>query len=205
MYAHSTHPTPLSVPPLAPATERPLRPPVTNRPRTHAIADDDFRTFFREDFSKLVALAASITGDVIFAEDLAQEAMARTHRDWDKVRELDKPGAWVRRVLINLALSRRRRAGREARALLRLREPAPAIFPSESNSPVLELLAELPPRQRAVVSLHYIDDLPVDAVAEIVGIKPSTVRTHLNHARQLLRTRLTAASPSPSETTGDSR
>lgn len=177
------------------ASMTPIHPSDPHRPET-------FRAYFDRDFSGLVALAASITGDVVFAEDLAQEAMTRAHRKWDEIAELDKPGAWVRRVLINLALSRRRRAAREAAALLGLRPTRPSMFATETNSPVLELLAELPPRQRAVISLHYIEDLPVDDVADIVGVAPSTVRTHLDTARQTLRARLmqherTAAADKP--------
>lgn len=165
---------------------------------------ETFRAYFRRDFSALVALAASITGDALFAEDLAQEAMAKAHQQWSTVQRLDKPGAWVRRVLINLALSRRRRAAREAKALLRLRPPLIPTFPSEPHSPVLELLDDLPARQRAVVSLHYIDDRSVADVAEIVGIAPATVRTQLERARQTLRSRL-HQSPPPTTLPGEDR
>ena len=68
----------------------------------------DYTTFFRREVRSLIALAAAIAG-ADRAEEIAQEALLRAHRDWDRISRYDKPGAWVRRVTINLATSSRRR------------------------------------------------------------------------------------------------
>ena len=78
----------------------------------------DFETFFRREYKPMVALAAAVSGSAELAEDVAQEAMVRARRHWDRVSTYDKPGTWVRRVTINLALSSRRKLAREAKARL---------------------------------------------------------------------------------------
>ncbi len=75
----------------------------------------------------MVALAAAVSGSAESVEDVAQEAMVRARRHWDRVGAYDKPGTWVRRVTINLAISSRRRIALEAKARLawwERREPA---------------------------------------------------------------------------------
>lgn len=64
----------------------------------------DFPTFFRLEYRRLVALGAAIIGSVHIAEELAQEAMWRAHERWSVVSGYDDPGAWTRRVLVNLAI-----------------------------------------------------------------------------------------------------
>ena len=79
----------------------------------------DYTTFFRTELRSLVALSAAIAGTE-WAEEIAQEALLRAHRGWDRIARYDKPGAWVRRVTINLATSTRRRRSSERRALQRV-------------------------------------------------------------------------------------
>lgn len=79
-----------------------------------------FDSLFVTEYPKMVALAAAVAGSRLHAEDIAQEAMGRLDRNWPKVQDYGKPGAWVRRVTINLALSQRRKLVAEAKAVLRL-------------------------------------------------------------------------------------
>jgi RNA polymerase sigma-70 factor (ECF subfamily) len=152
----------------------------------------DFDRLFAEEYRGMVALAAAVSGDRSMAEDLVQEAFSRLSQRWDRIGSYDKPGAWLRRVVINLAVSRRRRLVSEARARLRLRQrPRPALPPPPSDhSGLWAAVAELPAKQRAVVALHYLDDLPLTEIADILDISPSTARVHLHRARTTLRDRL---------------
>jgi hypothetical protein len=71
------------------------------------------------------------------AEELAQETFLRCHRHWSRVAGYDKPGAWLRRVMVNLTTSRGRRLVREARALARLGSrpsSTPELGPRPSRS-----------------------------------------------------------------------
>ena len=155
------------------------------------VAVPGYDQLFHDEYPKMVALAASVAGDRSHAEDIAQEALARLARNWNSVQGYDKPGAWLRRATINLALSRRRRLASEARALLRLPRPSPTLPPAPTDdAEVWRAVAALPGQQRAVVSLHFLEDLPLTEIADILDISPSTARVHLHRARQTLRDQL---------------
>ena len=152
-----------------------------------------FEAVFHAEYHGLVALAAAISGRRGRAEDIVQEAMARLDREWEVVSTYERPGAWLRRVTINLALSQRRRIGREARALLRLDRVDGALDPDPpaEHAHVWAAVAELPGKQRAAVAMHYLEDASVDQIAEALDIAPATARVHLHRGRQALRERLT--------------
>ena len=160
-------------------------------PATPLQAVPSFERLFVDEYPKMVALAAAVSGSRQHAEDIAQEAMSKLDRSWRKVQGYENPGAWVRRVTINLALSRRRRLAAEARALLRLPAPEAALPPAEpEDNAVWEAVASLPKNQRAAISLHFLEDRSITEIADILEISPSTARVHLHRARQTLRDRL---------------
>jgi len=161
------------------------------RPMTTDYAAYD--AFYRRELPAMVALAAAITGSTVAAEDLAQEALVRAYRQWDQVGSYDKPGAWVRRVTINLALSSRKRAGAELRARLRL-SPQPTVAPNPSDDHhVWAAVAKLPGQQRAAVALHYLEDRSVADIAQILDCAESTAKVHLHRGRTTLASMLEGA------------
>lgn len=153
----------------------------------------NFRSFYLDEYPQIVAVAAGLTGDRAAAEDIAQEALSRAWARWAKVSSYDKPGAWVRRVAINLATSRARKLANETttRTKLKLHTPtsvAPVELPDES---LWEEVRKLPKRQAQAVALHYINDLPLDEIAAVMGCSVGTVKTHLHRARTALADALT--------------
>src|SRR6185436_14523926 len=74
---------------------------------------ESVRELFDVEYAGLVRLATLITGDVTAAEDAVQEAFARAIARWHRLRSYDRPGAWVRRVTIRLAVRDRGRRRRE--------------------------------------------------------------------------------------------
>ncbi len=148
----------------------------------------DFVAFFRAEYPGLVALATAVTGDRQAGEDIAAEAMTRAFRRWSRISTYDRPGAWTRRVAINLLHSRRRRVGSEVRALLRLR-PRTADANDDCTDEIVgadtfqRLLSSLAPRQRTAAALYYLDDLPVAEIAALMGCTDGTVKSHLHAAR----------------------
>lgn len=161
----------------------------------HAVPS--FEALFVAEYPKMVALAAAVSGSRSHAEDIAQEAMSRLNRRWAQVQGYDKPGAWLRRTTINLALSQRRRLVAEAKAVLRLGRPDPELPPAEpADQAVWDAVAQLPGNQRAAVALHFLEDRSVVEIADILDIAPSTARVHLHRARQTLRDRLEQEDPS---------
>ena len=150
-----------------------------------------FDALFVAEYSKMVALAGAVSGSRAHAEDIAQEAMSRLSENWTKVQGFDKPGAWVRRVTINLALSRKRKLVSEAKALMRIGAPEATIPPLPvEDAGVWAAVAGLPKQQRAVVALHFLEDRTFNEIADILEISPSTARVHLHQARQSLHDRL---------------
>ncbi len=127
-----------------------------------------------------------LTGDWQRAEDLLQTALMRCYGRWDRIRE---PDAYVRRALVvTYAGWRRRRWVGEAPGLVPERAGEDAIGPAAERADMLRLLAELPPRQRAVVVLRYYEDLPEAEVAALLGISPGTVKSQASRALARLRT-----------------
>lgn len=143
---------------------------------------------------RLVGALGLMCGDVHVAEELAQEALARTWAHWDEVRELGDPAssAWAYRVAMNLCRSWVRRRVAERRALARLAADArPHIGQDLADyAAVRAAVRRLPHRQRAAVVLRYYADLPVADVASLMGCAPGTVKSLTNLAIQGLRRQL---------------
>jgi hypothetical protein len=83
--------------------------------------EPEFREFFAGQYGRLYWLGYLLTGDRAKAEDLAQEALVRAWWTWARVRTLDRPEAYVRKVLVNRHRSLLRRALLEARHARRTR------------------------------------------------------------------------------------
>ena len=164
---------------------------MTERRGGTGTAAADFEATYRAEVHGLTALARSLTGDRDLAADLVHEAMVRTYRSWPHVVTLDRPGAWIRRVLINLTIDAHRRKRRETGALTRVAAaPAPpATDPSDrlDADRFWAAVRDLPERQRAAVALFYIDDLGVAEIAEVLDTSPGAARTRLSRAKARLR------------------
>ena len=150
--------------------------------------------FFRREYRAVLGLAIVLTRNRLVAEELTQEAFLATFRHWDRVGRLDKPGAWVRRVVANRSVSAFRRSTAEAKAVLRLLRFTPSQRHSAAELNVdMDVWGEvrrLPRRQAQVIALTYFADLPRRDVAEILGCSEETVKTHLQRARDTLASRL---------------
>ena len=151
------------------------------------LSSASFEAFFRREYPAMVALAAAVSRSPHTAEDLAQEAMLRARRHWERIGAFDKPGTWVRRVTINLALNSRRGVAQEARTRLAWWERhEPAEPPQPLDPELLEALHALSPQQRAAVALHYLEDRSTSDIADLLGCSESTARVHLHRGRQAL-------------------
>lgn len=150
-----------------------------------------FEPFFRAEYPRLVTLLVAVTGSRAVAEEVAQEALLRAHVRWDRVAGYDKPGAWVRRVALNLASHHRGRRRTERKALERLGRQQPAEPYAYDDAPpsvddFWALVRRLPAQQAAAVALHHLEDRPVAEVAVILGCAEGTAKTHLHRGRAAL-------------------
>ena len=148
----------------------------------------DFDAVYRAQWRPVVALVYGLSGSRAAAEELAQDAFVAAHRHWGRVGAYEDPGAWVRRVAVNLAVSSLRRRAAEARALGRLggrRRPLPAELGPEDEA-FWRAVRALPARQAQVVALRYVEDRPVAEIAAILECAEGTVKAHLHRARAAL-------------------
>ena len=121
------------------------------------------------------------------ALDLVQEAFVRAARDERRIPLDDEhAGAWLVRILVNLLRDRHRRA--QVRRAFRIDPPVQRDFTAvvDARTAVRAAIAELPPRQRAIVVLHELEELTVAEIAAELGLAAVTVRWHLAAARKRL-------------------
>jgi RNA polymerase sigma-70 factor (ECF subfamily) len=146
-----------------------------------------FEELYRRDFTAVVGLAYALSGSRQAAEELAQDAFLAAHRRWDRIGRYDQPGAWVRRVAVNRAVSSARRRALEARTLVRLAGQRPIPEPLPEDAEVFwRAVRRLPDRQAQAIALHYLEDRPVKEIAAILDCAEATVKVHLHRGRQAL-------------------
>jgi RNA polymerase sigma-70 factor (sigma-E family) len=151
-----------------------------------------FDAFYAREWSGVAALAHSLSGSWAAAEELAQDAFVATFRNWERVSRLEKPEAWVRRVVVNAAISSLRRRAAEARARMRLTavRPPAQVPRAREHEEFWAAVRALPRRQAQSLALHYLEDRPVAEIAEILGCAENTVKVHLHRGRLALADRL---------------
>jgi RNA polymerase sigma-70 factor (sigma-E family) len=142
---------------------------------------------FEEVFPELFRLAYRVSfrvlGDRGDAEDVAQEALARTHVRWSRLR--DNPQGWVVTVSTNLAIDRLRRRRRTVESG---GEPVALVEMHLSERiDLARALRRLPRRQRQVVVLRYLADWPELEVADALGCSAGTVKSHASRGLAHLR------------------
>lgn len=147
-------------------------------------SEESFDEFFLRILPRTIRSARRITGDPWMAEDVAVEALARTHVRWSHVSQMPWRDAWVLKVV-----------SREALHQLRRRPPALSVNDDKDESDHVALrlalvaaLGRLPRRQRETIVLRYLCDLPEAEVALALGVSAGTVKTHLHRALATLRT-----------------
>jgi RNA polymerase sigma-70 factor (sigma-E family) len=153
--------------------------------------DPDFLEFFAAEFWPLRRVGFLLTGDWDQAEELAQEAMARTYAVWPRVRGYNRPAAYARKVLLNRHRSLLRRAVVETRHLVASR-PEDRHQPDFAGDDLVlwQALQHLPPRQRAAIVLRYYLDLPEAEIAAAMRVSPGSVKTHLHRGLAALANQL---------------
>jgi RNA polymerase sigma-70 factor (sigma-E family) len=157
----------------------------------------DFERFVAERTDPLLRTAFLVAGDAAEAEDLVQETLFRVARRWPRVAAMESPGAYARKILLNLALRDSRRRSRrraelatppDARALELADSRAECDLRTvEAQAELIAALNSLPARQRAVIVLRYWDDLPESEVAEMLGCSVGTVKSTASRALARLR------------------
>ena len=151
--------------------------------RTPASQLDEESRLFAELYPPLRRFAAVVGPIEMDPDDLLQEAVARVLRR-RRLTDLDEPGAYLRKTMVNLASNQRRSQARERRALGRFiasAEPVGDVYPSDLN----ELLG-LPPRERAVLYLSEVEGYRYAEIGSLLGCSEAAARKRAMKARRHL-------------------
>ncbi|GAA5194714.1 SigE family RNA polymerase sigma factor [Rugosimonospora acidiphila] len=152
--------------------------------------DTGWEELYAGQYRRLVALLTAIAGSRTEAEEAVQEAFVRALGLSGRRAVVDDPEAWLYRVSVNIVRSRWRRvlAARRAVARLHASDGPPTDGPDrvDSRMALLGALRRLPFEQREALVLHYLADLPIDAVAARVGSPVGTVKARLSRGRAAL-------------------
>jgi RNA polymerase sigma-70 factor (ECF subfamily) len=144
---------------------------------------------------RLHAVSYRILRDTDLAEDATQQALLIIWRDLRQLRDPARFDAWSYRLLVRACYTESRRARQWAPNLRVLRvEPSdPDASSSVHDRDQLERgFRRLSIDHRAVVVLHHYLELPLEQIAETLGVPPGTVRSRLHHAMRGLRAALDA-------------
>jgi RNA polymerase sigma factor (sigma-70 family) len=143
-----------------------------------------FEQFYAGSWRDAVRWATALTGSRSTGEDIAQDAFARVARRYPS---LINPQAYLRTAIVNGARdakrSQQRRSNRELR-IVRAQLHASDLLP---GSELLDSLATLAYDQRAALVLRFWADWDEQSIADALGCRPATVRSHVKRGLEALR------------------
>jgi RNA polymerase sigma-70 factor, ECF subfamily len=154
-------------------------------------ASDRLGALFDAHHQRLYRLARRLSRSQDDARDLVQDTFLRAARAPASIPSAPHDEAWLVRVLVNLCRDRWRQASARHRLeqtadrTLQRRPPDPEAA-AVARSVVWQALSDIEPRRRAVIVMHEIEGMAVEAIAQILGVTAVTVRWHLSRGRRQL-------------------
>jgi RNA polymerase sigma-70 factor (sigma-E family) len=139
-----------------------------------------FEDLFRRRYEPMVRVAFLLVGSRADAEDVVQDAFARIELRWARI---DNPDGYLHRCVVNRSHDILRRRRLEQRLRVLHRDETSDLQADELG----DALATLTPKGRAAVVLRYYAGLREREIAEILGIRPGTVKSTLHRALAQLR------------------
>jgi RNA polymerase sigma-70 factor (ECF subfamily) len=155
--------------------------------REAPVGRQGFDEFFLDQHDRLYRALFFITGSAHDAEELTQDAFLKLWERWGRIEQIEDPTAYLFRTALNGFRMRLRRARTAAKRMV---EPDLARDPFEEvevHEDVRRMLLALPARQRAALVLTEIFGYSSAQAAEIMGIRPTTVRVLASQGRAALR------------------
>jgi RNA polymerase sigma-70 factor (ECF subfamily) len=152
-----------------------------------------FRALVDEMEQPLLYYVTKLTGDADVAPDVLQQIWLVA---FDRIGKLREPAAlrtWLYRIARGTALNRirsdvtRRRIEKEAAVVANADSMEQPQFDDADVGALHAALDLLDERRREVLVLHFLDDLSIEEIAEVVGVPPGTVKSRIYHAKRELR------------------
>ncbi|MFF3911511.1 SigE family RNA polymerase sigma factor [Streptomyces sp. NPDC001848] len=150
-------------------------------------APADYLEFAAARSGPLFRTACLLTGDWHLAEDLVQETLAKMYRSWRRISRVESPVAYADTVLVRTFLSQRRRRSSTERPSDRLPDGAGPAQDAELRMTLLDGLARMTAKDRAVLVLRYWEDRSVEETSQVLHLSPGAVRAQSMRALQRLR------------------
>ncbi len=155
-----------------------------------------FEAFLDAELDRLRRYAQVLTGNRDDAHDLLTDTLIKAQLAWAKIAAVDQPAAYVRRMLTNAHISQQRRWGvRMIRAVRPEHLPELPVADHADSVDALDelrdLLRQLPPQQRAAITLRYLLRLPDVEIASELHCSTTTVRSYVSKGLAALRISLT--------------
>ena len=156
--------------------------------------EQEFAEYFAARRDAVRRTAYLMCGDWHRADDLAQTAFVALHRRWHKIRDREALDAYVRRTVVRAVIDESRRPWRRERFTDQLPD-APAATTEVGDAVatrhvLLDGLRKVPPRQRAVLVLRFLEGLDVAAAAKILRCTEGTVKSQTARGLEALRAEL---------------
>ncbi|WP_328837226.1 SigE family RNA polymerase sigma factor [Streptomyces europaeiscabiei] len=149
---------------------------------------DGYQEFAAARARHLYRSACLLTGgDTHLAEDLVQETLGRLYVKWGRVRRAENPAGYAQTVLTRTFLAHQRRRSSRERATDVIPDAPAAGSDSSLRLTLIEALAQLPPKDRAVVVLRYWEDRSIEETAAAMNASSAAVRTRCVRALARLR------------------
>jgi RNA polymerase sigma-70 factor (sigma-E family) len=159
--------------------------------------EQEFAEYFMARRDAVRRTAYLICGDWHRADDLAQTAFVSLHRRWRRIRDKRALDAYVRRSLMRAAIDESRRPWRREHAVEELPDTSSANGPEDtvgnavaSRSALVDGLQRVPPRQRAVLVLRFLEGQSVADVATALNCTEGTVKSQTARGLDTLRAAL---------------
>jgi RNA polymerase sigma-70 factor (ECF subfamily) len=149
----------------------------------------EFRQLYDQEYISVYRSIRAVVMDSAAAEDLTQETFVRAYRARHRYTPTAPPGAWLRRIGINLAIShlRRQKLARFLPARLYMAPDRRDYDRAEARDVVGKAMVALSPKLRAAVVLHYYDGLTREEIASVLGVPAGTVASRIAKAVAIMR------------------
>lgn len=156
------------------------------------VDEEAFRGFVAARSTALLRSAYLLVGDRHRAEDLLQTALIKTYLARSRIRDVAAIEAYVRRTMVTTATSWWRGRWYRERAVVQVpdRVAADELGARLERDAMWVHLQALPAKQRAVLVLRFYEDMSESEIAEVLGVRPGTVKSHASRALAALRRRL---------------
>ena len=149
----------------------------------------EFRQLYDQEYLPVYRSIRAVVLESAAAEDLTQETFVRAYRARHRYTPTAPPGAWLRRIGINLAIShlRRQKLARFLPARLYMAPDRRDYDRAEARDVVGKAMTALSPKLRAAVVLHYYDGLTREEIASVLGVPAGTVASRIAKAVAIMR------------------